>query len=74
MMKAYNLGALFDAELGGDNLGLIDCLNWDTPRHYTHREIDNLANACARGLRAGGLNRGDSVAILSSNRAEYLFA
>ena len=73
-MKAYNLGALFDAELGGDNLGLIDCLNWDTPRHYTHREIDNLANACARGLRAGGLDRGDSVAILSANRAEYLFA
>ncbi len=74
MISAYNLGALFDPELGGDNPALIDCLDWDAPRHYSHREIDDAANACARGLRGRGLVRGDGVAILSANRAEYLIA
>ncbi len=74
MKPAYNLGALFDPELGGDNLALIDCRDWDAPRHYSHREIDDLANACARGLRGRGLVKGDAVAIVSANRAEYLVA
>lgn len=74
MISAHNLGALFDAELGGDRPALIDCLDWERPRTYTHREIDRLANACARGLLARGLERGDRVAILSGNRAEYLIA
>ena len=74
MIPAYNLGALFDPELGGDNLALIDCLDWDAPRHYSHREIDDAANACARGLRGRGLVAGDAVAIMSANRAEFLIA
>ena len=74
MISAYNLGALFDPELGGDNPALIDCLDWDAPRYYSHREIDDAANACARGLLRRGLVRGDGVAILSANRAEYLIA
>ncbi len=74
MIQAYNLGALFDAELGADSLGLIDCLDWENPRQYTHRQIDDLAGSCARGLIEGGLERGDPVAILSANRAEYLIA
>ncbi len=74
MITADNLGALFDPELGGDNPALIDCRNWDAPRRYSHRELDDLANACARGLLARGLVRGDAVAILSANRAEFLIA
>ena len=72
MIEAYNLGALFDPELGGDRTALIDCRDWEEPREYSHRQIDDLANACARGLRARGLARGDCVGILSANRAEYL--
>ena len=74
MIEAYNLGALFDPDLGGDRTALIDCRNWEQPREYSHRQINDLANACARGLSARGLARGDSVGILSSNRAEYLIA
>lgn len=74
MITAYNLGALFDPQLGGDNLALIDCQDWNAPREYSHRDIDDLANACARGLRGRGLVRGDTVAMLSANRAEYLIA
>ena len=72
MISAYNLGAHFDPQLGGDNLALIDCRDWDNPREYSHRELDDMGNACARGLLDRGLVRGDSVAILSANRAEFL--
>ena len=74
MLKLENLGAPFDPELGGDNLALIDCLDWEHPREYTHRELDDLANGYARGLLKNGLKRGDAVAILSANRAEFLIA
>jgi len=74
MIVAYNLGALFDPELGGDRAALIDCRDWEQPREYSHRQIDDLANACARGLLARGLVRGEGVAILSANRAEYLIS
>ena len=74
MIEADNLGALFDRRRGGDHLALIDCLDWQQPRRYTHRQIDEAANACARGLLGRGLGAGDSVAILSANRAEFMIA
>jgi long-chain acyl-CoA synthetase len=74
MHSAYNLGNLLDRNRPADKVALIDCLDWERPREYTHGEIDRLANACARGLLARGLKRGDSVAILSANRAEFLIA
>ena len=74
MIHTDNLGFLFDPELGGDQLALIDCRDWTSPRHFSHREIHNLADACARGLLGRGYSPGDAVAILSSNRAEFLIA
>jgi acyl-CoA synthetase (AMP-forming)/AMP-acid ligase II len=55
-------------------LAVIDCLDWDRPREYTHGDVDRLARAVARGLVARGLKRGDAVAILSANRTEFLAA
>ena len=74
MTKACNLGALYDREIAGAGVAVIDVRDWEAPRTYTHPEIDALANACARGLLKRGLQRGDSVAILSANRAEYVIA
>ncbi len=74
MITADNLGALYDPDLGGDRTALIDCRSWDHPRTYSHRQLDDLANACARGLRGRGLKAGQAVAILSANRAEFLIA
>ena len=72
MIKAYNLGALFDPALGADNLAIIDCLDWDAPRESSHRQIDEMVNSVARGLQQRDLRVGDAVAILSANRTEFL--
>jgi long-chain acyl-CoA synthetase len=52
-------------DLGGEGAG---------ERKYTFDDVDAFANGVARSLLARGLRRGDRVAILSANRAEYLFA
>src|SRR3546814_9314636 len=69
-----NLGKLLDENLPADAVAMIDCLDFDHPRVYTHRDIDRLADACARGLRQRGLVQGDTVALMSLNRAEYVIA
>ena len=74
MVSAVNLGDLFDRSAPADATALIDCLDWDAPRDYSHGDLDALVRACARGLVARGLDRGDAVAILSENRAEYVVA
>lgn len=69
-----NLGDLLDRKKDPSRLALIDCLDWEHPREYSHGEIDSYADACARGLLRRGLVRGDTIAILSANRAEFLTA
>jgi acyl-CoA synthetase (AMP-forming)/AMP-acid ligase II len=74
MAQPVNLGDLLDRSRPAGATALIDCLDWERPRDYSHGEIDRLADACARGLLARGLTRGDAVAILAGNRAEFLVA
>ncbi len=74
MLDTANLGMVYHPQQGGDRTALIDCRDWEHPREYTHRELDALARAVARGLLGKGLTRGDRVAILSANRAEFLTA
>ena len=74
MESAFNLGALLDRSQAPDTIALIDTLDWEHPREYSHGEIDRLARAVARGLVRRGLQRGDAVAILSGNRAEFAIA
>ncbi|MBT6884449.1 MAG: AMP-binding protein, partial [Rhodospirillaceae bacterium] len=69
IVNSVNLGDVFDVEAAGDRLALIDCRDWDTPREYTHRELDDAANACARGLLARGYQPGERIMVLSANRA-----
>ena len=74
MLVTNNLGDVYHAEVGGDGLALVDCLDWDRPKEYSHREIHERAGACARGLLARGLSAGARVGILSANRVEFLIA
>jgi acyl-CoA synthetase (AMP-forming)/AMP-acid ligase II len=43
-------------------------------RSFTFADIDAMARGVARALSARGFARGDRIAILSANRAEYLAA
>jgi long-chain acyl-CoA synthetase len=69
-----NLGDLFDRAADREKIALIDLAEPSAPREWTHGEIDRAARAVARGLVARGHRRGDRIAILSANRAEYLAA
>src|SRR4029450_3283458 len=69
-----NLGDLLDPSRSATAIAVIDCLDWARPREYSYGELDRLATHCARGLLAWGLRRGDAVAILAGNRAEFLIA
>lgn len=46
----------------------------DSARRYTYAQLRDEANRVARGLLAIGTRRGDHVAILMGNRAEWLLS
>ena len=69
-----NLGKLIDPAKDPNAVVLIDCLDVGRPRFYSHGELDRLSDACARGLIRRGLKRGDAIALMSVNRAEFLIA
>ena len=70
----FNLGDLVDRAQDPNATALIDCLDWQNPRQYTHGDIDRLACSVASGLMRRGLQPGQRVGILSANRAEFLAA
>jgi acyl-CoA synthetase (AMP-forming)/AMP-acid ligase II len=76
MSRPFNLGDLVDHVRDPGKTALIDVggAGEGTERTYAFRELDAMSKAVARGLLRRGLVRGDRVAILSANRAEYLFA
>ncbi|MGP9811455.1 class I adenylate-forming enzyme family protein [Rhodopseudomonas sp. NSM] len=66
-----NLGDLVDRSGDLNRPAIID-LRTDQPRVWSHIEIDRLANGVASYLTGLGFARGTTVAILASNRAEYI--
>lgn len=72
-MRWHNLGDLVDRNGNLDKEAIIDLALPETPRVYTHREIDRLANGVAKYLSAR-FERGTRIAIASFNRAEYAIA
>jgi long-chain acyl-CoA synthetase len=67
-----NLGDLVDRARDGGKLALIDLGGEGGAREFTFADIDRMCMAAARALLSSGLRRGDRVAILAANRAEYL--
>ena len=74
VLETGNLGDLTDRDKDPDKVALIDATAFDAPLELTHGEVDRRSNAVARALLARGLQRGERVAILSSNSADYLIA
>ena len=66
-----NLGVLTSPDGDLDKIAIIDlCTGHE--RRFSYRDFEDQANAVARALTARGLAPGDRVAVLSTNRFEYL--
>src|ERR1700756_4044733 len=72
MRELDNLGDLIDRNRDLHKTAVIDLGGETAPREFSFEALDRLANGVARGLLARGLARGERVAILAANRAEYL--
>jgi long-chain acyl-CoA synthetase len=71
-IKYDNQGDAISRDVPREALALIDAGGNGSERSYTYGDIFRLSGAVARGLLKRGLRRGDRVAILSANRAEFL--
>jgi long-chain acyl-CoA synthetase len=73
-MSFQNLGDLIGRDRDLAKIAIIDLGGEAGPREISYAGLDAMANGVARALLARGLARGDRVAVLSANRAEYLAA
>jgi len=73
MFGSGNLGDPFNDRITSTKSAIID-LGESSPREFSYATLDEMARDAARALTRRGLKRGDRVAILSANSAEYLAA
>jgi acyl-CoA synthetase (AMP-forming)/AMP-acid ligase II len=66
-----NLGCAIASRIDPAATALIDVAA-GASRSFSYADIERLSDACARGLLRRGLRRGERVAILAANSAEYL--
>jgi acyl-CoA synthetase (AMP-forming)/AMP-acid ligase II len=74
MPPFHNLGQLIVRDRDLSKIAIIDLSEEDQAREITYASLDAMANGVARAIRRRGFERGDRIAILSANSAEYLAA
>ncbi len=72
-IKYDNQGDAISREVPASGLALIDAGGNGSERQYSYADLFRLSGSIALALQRRGLKRGERVAILSTNRAEYLF-
>lgn len=72
MTTSSNLGAYTGGRCDPTKPAVIGVDADGTERILTHRELDERADAVARGLVRAGLRRGEHAVILSANRPESI--
>ena len=66
-LKLNNLGDLFRRDQDLQKIALIDLGLENKPREFSFNDLDQLANAVARGLERFALKRGSRVALIASS-------
>ncbi len=74
MSDFVNLGSLIRHDRDLSKIAVIDLGGEGAPREFSYAALDQMADSVARALARRGLARGDRIAVLSANRAEYLAA
>ena len=74
MARFKNLGDLIRRDRDLTKVAIIDLGGEEVPTEYTYLELDAMTVSVARALAKQGFKRGDRVAILSANRAEFVAA
>jgi long-chain acyl-CoA synthetase len=69
-----NLGDLIRRDRDLTKIAIIDLGGEEVPTEYTYLELDAMSVGVARALSKRNLKRGDRIAILSANRAEFIGA
>ena len=72
MIRSRNLGDVVASAPEPGRTALIDLADPAGPHQWSFEDLDRAASWVARGLLGRGGRRGDRVAILAANRAEYL--
>jgi long-chain acyl-CoA synthetase len=70
----HNLGQLIRRDRDLSKIAIIDLGDEGEPREISYAALDAMANGVARAIQRRGFRRGDRIAILSANCAEYLAA
>ncbi len=73
-MAPTNLGDLIDRTADPHKVAVIDLSDAADPVEVTYRVLAERTDAIARSLRSRGFARGEAVAILAANSADYLCA
>src|SRR6186713_3157585 len=69
-----NLGDLIVRDRDMSKVAVVDLGGETSPREFSYAQLDAMANGVARALTRRGFARGDRIAILSANRAEFIAA
>src|SRR5579864_360344 len=74
MARFTNLGDLMPRDRDLAKTAIIDLGGEPSPREFSFATLDRMVKGVASALLARGLKRGERVALLSVNRAEYIAA